>query len=121
MPIGGSRMRMSEKRITPSLPNRRKGCMETSTAPGTSAHSSRNLSFFRVSRYSGRYLPACRISHTGGTSVGLPNAASRKRLREEPCASEIIGGRLTGLLRRERREVAGDVLLRGRSERFQRR
>ena len=62
-----------------SKPNRRIGCRVTSAASAGVLHSSRNDTFLRTSRYSGRYRPAWRIIHSGGRGVARPRQASRNR------------------------------------------
>jgi hypothetical protein len=47
-------MRMSEKKMTPSGRNRRNGCSDTSVANSGVRQSSRNETFSRTARYSGR-------------------------------------------------------------------
>src|SRR5256886_12014784 len=72
-------MRISEKTITPSTPSRRKGCKETSVANSGVLQTSRNPCFARISRYSGRYRPACRIIQTGRRGTVSPRQARRDR------------------------------------------
>src|SRR6202158_3175583 len=88
---------MSEKMIAASTSSRATGCTVTSAARSGVLQSSRNEIFSRIARYSGRYLPACRIIQTGVVSTGSPRAARNRRsfkgnLQGCCCADIAIDG-----------------------------
>src|SRR5436309_3378982 len=66
---------MSAKGIAASAPRRATGWSVTSAAASGFRASSRNPYRSRIARYSGRYRPACRMSHTGVYEVGCRRAA----------------------------------------------
>mmetsp|Transcript_151417 Transcript_151417/g.282289 ORF Transcript_151417/g.282289 Transcript_151417/m.282289 type:complete len:257 (-) Transcript_151417:160-930(-) len=75
-PIAGSGVRMSEKRITPSVPYASHGCSDTSLETSGISERSRNVGYFSVSaRYAAMCRPACRIIQTGVRSTVSPRAA----------------------------------------------
>ncbi len=80
MPIGSSGRRMSAKTMAASSSKRRSGCSVTSAATSERLHISMKARRSRMARYSGRYRPAWRISHTGVASTGRRAQASRKRM-----------------------------------------
>ncbi len=81
--------RISENRIAASKPNRRTGCSVTSAASRGLKHKSRNdPAFARISRYSGRYRPACRMSQIGACAPLL--LASTSSMPEYPCGRVIF-------------------------------
>ena len=68
-------IRISEKTIAASNPNRRMGCSVTSVARSGSRQRSRNeRTSVRIARYSGRYRPAWRISQIGGGCADFPSS-----------------------------------------------
>ena len=56
---------MSLKRIAASTRRMSTGCSVTSAARSGVLHNVRKGTFARTARYSGKYLPACRMNHTG--------------------------------------------------------
>jgi hypothetical protein len=78
-PIASGTTMMSQKRIAASRGKRSTGWIVTSAASfGVSTTSKKSCSA-RISRYSGRYRPACRIIQTGVRSVVSPRAVRRIR------------------------------------------
>mmetsp|Transcript_3594 Transcript_3594/g.9994 ORF Transcript_3594/g.9994 Transcript_3594/m.9994 type:complete len:225 (+) Transcript_3594:636-1310(+) len=76
IPIPGSGVRISEKRMTPSGLNARHGCREISVERSVFSERSRNdVCFLARSWYTFMYRPACRIIHTGGRSISSCRAA----------------------------------------------
>ncbi|GAB55878.1 hypothetical protein GPUN_1762 [Glaciecola punicea ACAM 611] len=75
-PIASGIVRISEKRIAASSLNRRSGCNVTSHANSGLVHTAiKSPASLRTALYSGKYLPAWRIIHTGVASTGcLSNA-----------------------------------------------
>src|SRR5260370_12498321 len=76
-PMASAGIKISEKTMTASTPRRRNGCSETSTANSGVLQTSRKACFARISRYSGKYRPACRIIHTGTRGTLSPRHALR--------------------------------------------
>jgi hypothetical protein len=71
---------MSEKTMAASNPNRLIGWSVTSAASSGLRQRSRNdPTLVLISRYSGKYRPACRINQTGGGKATLPLRAERKQ------------------------------------------
>jgi hypothetical protein len=64
--------------IAASTPSRVTVAIITSAASRGVLQSSRNPTRSRTARYSGRYRPACRMSHTGVRSTGSRRQARRK-------------------------------------------
>src|SRR5256714_3497463 len=79
-PSGSNGSRMSANRIAASTPRRSTGWSVTWAASSGLWHRSSSECFCRSRRYSGRERPACRMNHTGVTSVGSERHAFRKRL-----------------------------------------
>ncbi len=77
MPIASGTTRMSLKRMAASTPRMSTGCSVTSAASSGVLHRVRNGTFARTALYSGRYLPACRMNHTGVASTGSRRHAFR--------------------------------------------
>ena len=77
MPIASAGIKMSENTIIASTPSRRNGCSEISIASSGVLHTSKNARFARISRYSGKYRPACRIIHTGRRGTASPRHARK--------------------------------------------
>src|SRR3990172_3026012 len=69
------------------------GWIVTSAASSGVLHISRKVCFARISRYSGRYLPAWRIIHTGVQSTGSRLHAfknlSARAIDYSPCFQKI--------------------------------
>ena len=101
-PIAGSGVRMSENMITPSTPNARHGCSESSVAISGVSERSRNSILVEYSRKADMYRPACRISHTGVRSTVSPRAA-----RSRMSCSLVAGG--LGAFRSASAESEGSV------------
>src|SRR5471030_1447014 len=78
IPIASGTTRMSLKRMAASTPRMSTGCSETCAASSGDLHRSRNFTFSRTARYSGRYRPACRMIQTGVRLTGFPKQASIK-------------------------------------------
>lgn len=75
-PIPGSGVRMSEKRMTPSVWYAFHGCSEISVATSAISERWRKVGYFlHRSRYTFMCRPAWRIIHTGGRSTVSPRAA----------------------------------------------
>ena len=71
--------RMSLKRMAASTPRMSTGCIVTSAARSGVLHSVRKETFARTARYSGKYLPACLMNHTGVQSGCSPLHALMNR------------------------------------------
>src|SRR4051812_22436194 len=93
---------MSLKRMAASTPRRSTGWMVTSVARPGVLHSSRKPTFERIARYSGRYLPACRMNHTGVQSGSSRLHAFRYRSARDMLPS-IASGSAGDLLQLEHR------------------
>src|SRR5690606_42165681 len=79
-PIASAVTKISENKIAASTPNRSIGSMVTSVAISGVLHISKKEYLFFISQYSFINLPACRIIHTGGRSVGCEKAALINKL-----------------------------------------
>src|SRR5256885_6213547 len=87
---------MSLKRMAASTPRRSTGWRVTSAARSGVLHSSRNPTFDRMARYSGRYLPAWRMNQTG-----VQSGSSRLHARRYRSARDMepsIASRPAGYL-----------------------
>src|SRR5579864_1153760 len=77
IPMASATINMSEKTMIASTPSTRYGWMDTSAASSGVLQISRNVWSARTAWYSGRYLPAWRMIHTGTRSVGSNRQARR--------------------------------------------
>mmetsp|Transcript_23321 Transcript_23321/g.54204 ORF Transcript_23321/g.54204 Transcript_23321/m.54204 type:complete len:232 (+) Transcript_23321:915-1610(+) len=84
-PMEGRGVRMSENMMMPSVPNARKGCMDSSMAISGVSDLMRKGYLFEYALKSFMYLPACLISHTGVRSASSPFAT----LNRISCASAL--------------------------------
>src|SRR5256885_12339191 len=75
---------MSLKRMAASTPRRSTGWRVTSAARSGVLHSSRNPTFDRMARYSGRYLPAWRMNQ-----MGVQSGSSRLHARRYRSARDM--------------------------------
>ena len=92
-PMAGSGVRMSLNIITPSGLKARQGCRESSIAMSAVSERCRNPYLSEYSRNSDIYLPAWRISQTGGRSPCSPRATRSKRgssLEEEETTGTVL-------------------------------
>ncbi len=78
-PIAGSGVRMSLNMITPSGLKARQGCNESSMAISGVSERCRKPYLLEYSRNSAMYLPACRMSQTGGLSPCSPRATRNSK------------------------------------------
>src|SRR5256885_3169723 len=102
MPIASGTTRMSLKRMAASTPSRVTGWMVTSAARSGVLHSSRKPTFDRMARYSGRYLPACRMNQTGVQS-GCSRLQARRYRSARDMEPSIASGPARHLLQLENR------------------
>ena len=79
-PIGSTGSSRSAKMMAASTSRISTGCSVTVAARSGRLQISRMPCLARISRYCFMYRPACRMNHTGRTSVGRRRHASRKRL-----------------------------------------
>src|ERR1039457_2684889 len=85
-PIGSTGSSRSAKMMAASTSSISMGCRVTVAARSGRLQISRMPCFSRIWRYCFRYRPACRMNHTGLTSVGLRRQASGNGLSLEPRA-----------------------------------
>src|SRR4051812_3647327 len=99
-PIASETTRMSLNRMAASTPRRSTGWIVTSAARSGVLQSSRNPTFDRIARYSGKYRPACRMNQTGVQS-GSSRLQARRYRSARDIASSIASGPACYLLQLE--------------------
>ena len=85
MPSAGSGVRISLKKMTPSVLNARHGCSESSIAISGVSERWRKGYFSEYSRKAAMYRPAWRMSQTGVRSVSATRGGGSGWISEQSC------------------------------------